>query len=125
MQDYHRLEIWRRAMDLTVRVYRLSSRFPDSERYSLAQQLRRAATSVPLNISEGCGSGTDGEFAHFLGYGYRSLNEVATCLELGERLFPGKLPDDAQSLRDELVEIQRMTYAFMRELRRHPKRSRY
>jgi hypothetical protein len=55
MRDYHDLEIWRRAMAYAVEVYRLSAQLPDSERYNLTSQLRRAATSVPLNIAEGSG----------------------------------------------------------------------
>jgi four helix bundle protein len=88
VQDYHQLEIWRRGMDFTVQVYEFSTQLPTDERFNLASQLKRAAVSVPLNIAEGCGCSTDGEFARFLSYAYRSLKEVVTCLELIERLHP-------------------------------------
>ena len=52
VQDYHELEIWQRAMTYAVEVYRFSSQLPDDERYNLTAQLRRAVTSVPLNIAE-------------------------------------------------------------------------
>lgn len=82
MQDYHQLDIWQRAMTFTARIYEFSAQLPDTERYNLTAQVRRAATSVPLNIAEGSGSATNGDFARFLGYAYRSLKEVVTCLEL-------------------------------------------
>ena len=73
-------------MDYTVAIYRFTERLPADERFNLASQFRRAAVSVPLNIAEGAGCSTDTEFARFLGYAYRSLKEVVTCLELSERL---------------------------------------
>ena len=76
MQDYHKLEIWRRAMDYAVQIYEFASHLPAEERFNLASQFRRAAVSVPLNIAEGCGCSTDAEFARFVGYGYRSLKET-------------------------------------------------
>ena len=60
MQDYHQLEIWQRAMAYTTDLYRFSAQFPDGERYNLTSQLRKAATSVPLNIAEGAGCTTSG-----------------------------------------------------------------
>lgn len=82
MQDYHQIDIWQRAMTFAARIYEFSAQLPDTERYNLTAQVRRAATSVPLNIAEGSGSATNGDFARFLGYAYRSLKEVVTCLEL-------------------------------------------
>ena len=93
MQDHRQLDIWQRAMAYTERIYEFSANLPDDERYNLTAQLRKAATSVPLNIAEGAGCGSDTEFARFLGYAYRSLKEVVTCLELCQRLYhtlPGR-----------------------------------
>ena len=81
MQDYHQLDIWNRAMDYVVAVYEFVAGLPEQEKYNLASQLRRAATSAPLNIAEGCAA-TNTEFARFLGFAYRSLKEVVTVLEL-------------------------------------------
>jgi len=95
MQDYHQLDVWQRGMDYTVALYKFSVNLPEEERYNLTFQLRKAATSVPLNIAEGASSSTNAEFARFLGYAYRSLKEVVTCLELCERLYtnlPGHPP---------------------------------
>ena len=66
MQDYHQLEIWRRAMDYTVEIYRFTAQLPDTERFNLTSQLRKAAASVPLNIAEGAGCGGQSEIVRFL-----------------------------------------------------------
>jgi len=103
-------------MDYAVRIYEFTGQLPADERYNLVSQLRRAATSVPLNIAEGCGCATNGEFARFLSYAYRSLKELTTCLELCRRLH-SSVPESAVStLVDEANQISRMTYAFMQRL---------
>jgi four helix bundle protein len=115
VQDYHKLEIWRRGMDYAVKIYGFTALLPADERFNLTSQFRRAAVSVPLNIAEGCGCSTDNEFARFLSYAYRSLKEIVTCLELSERLHP--IPAEAAApLIDEGNQIARMTHAFMQRL---------
>ena len=107
-------------MSYAVDIYRFSAQFPDAERYNLTSQLRKAATSVPLNIAEGAGCMTNGEFVRFLGYAYRSLKEVVTCLELCQRLYP-ELPGQSLKIHiDEGDQIARMTYALMQRLRTQP-----
>jgi hypothetical protein len=63
MQDYHQLDVWNRAMDYAVSVYKLAADLPQEEKYNLAHQLRKAVTSAPLNMAEGCGSASNMEFA--------------------------------------------------------------
>ena len=116
VQDYHQLDIWNRAMDYAVSVYQFVSSLPDQERYNMASQLRRAASSAPLNIAEGCGTATNREFGRFLGYAYRSLKEVVTGLELCERLYPSLSQDRVPKLIDEGTQISRMTYALMQKI---------
>jgi four helix bundle protein len=97
-------------------VYRFSAGLPDAERYNLVAQLRKAATSVPLNIAEGAGCSTDAEFLRFLGYAYRSLKEVVTCLESCERLYSAVERQPLTVLIDEGNQISRMTHVLMRRL---------
>jgi four helix bundle protein len=116
MQDYHKLEIWQRAMTFVVQLYEFCAMLPDTERYNLAAQLRKAATSVPLNIAEGAGCATNGEFARFLSYAYRSLKEVITCLGLCQRLYPSLPVRTLATLVDEGDQISRMTRSLMQQL---------
>ncbi len=118
-QDYHQLDIWQRAMVYVTRIYEFSVQLPGEERYNLTAQLRRAATSVPLNIAEGAGCSTNGEFARFLSYAYRSLKEVVTCLELCQRLFPALPSEPIDALIDEGNQISRMTHSLANRLGTH------
>lgn len=120
MRDYHQLDIWQRAMTYAVQIYEFTALLPDAERYNLAAQLRRAVTSVPLNIAEGSGCRTDAEFVRFVGYAYRSLKEVVAGLELCQRLY-GALPElPITALIDEGNQISRMAYSFMQRLGINP-----
>jgi four helix bundle protein len=73
-------------MALTEQVYRCSAGFPKSETYGLAQQMRRAAVSVPSNIAEGKGHRSNKEFVHFLHHARGSLWELQTQMILAEQL---------------------------------------
>jgi four helix bundle protein len=116
MQDYHQLDIWNRAMDYAVAMYEFVTSLPDEEKYNLASQLRRAVTSAPLNIAEGCGTASNTEFGRFLGFAYRSLKEVVTALELCERLYPSLPRHRIHSLIEEGNQISKMTYALMQKV---------
>ncbi len=116
MQDHHQLDVWQRSMDFAVKIYVFSTQLPDDERYNLVSQLRRAVTSVPLNVAEGAGSATRGDFARFLGYAYRSLKEVETGLELCERLYRAVPPPPIAELVAEGDRIARMTYGLIERL---------
>jgi len=79
---YQNLVAWKRARHLVRVVYELTDKFPDHERYGLTSQIRRASTSVPLNLAEGSGRLTNGEWQQFLGYARGSLLELESALIL-------------------------------------------
>lgn len=81
MRDYKKLEIWKKAHLLTKQIYSdILPCMPIEERFALANQLRRSAYSIPLNIVEGCGKNTDKDFAHYLDNALGSTHEVEyTC----------------------------------------------
>jgi four helix bundle protein len=81
-----RLVAWQRSMDLVVEVYRLADRLPAWERFALADQLRRAASSIPANIAEGNARAHRREYLHFLSIARGSLAEVATHCEAARRV---------------------------------------
>ena len=86
MHTFRKLKVWRRAMDFVVDIYQVSAGFPRSEQFGLTSQVRRAATSIPLNVAEGAGCSSNPEFRRFLGYAQRSAYEVMTGLEIARRL---------------------------------------
>jgi len=88
MQDYHQLDIWNRAMDYAVAIYEFVGSLPEHEKYNLASQLRRAVTSAPLNIAEGCGAASNTEFGRFLGFAYRSLQKSSPLWNSVRELYP-------------------------------------
>jgi len=104
-------------MDYAVELYRFTAQLPNEERYNLTVQLRRAATSVALNVAEGSGSASNQEFARFLGFAYRSLKEVVTGLELCQRLYPAAPSQPVSVLIDEGNQIGRMVRGFIARLR--------
>jgi len=84
---HQNLIAWQRADDLFVRLHRLSSeRFPSTERFELASQLRRAAYSVAANIVEGMAFRSARQRTHFLNIAEASLAEVAYCVHVAHRL---------------------------------------
>jgi len=85
MFKFEKLDIYQLALDYIDRCYAISERLPDLERYNLAQQLRRAATSIALNIAEGSTGQSDAEQARFLSMALRSLLETVACQQLIRR----------------------------------------
>lgn len=79
---FESLEIWQMAREYSDAIYKTVTRFPDVERYSLGNQITRAANSICLNIAEGSGRGTDPDFNRFLLMARGSTFEVAGALIL-------------------------------------------
>ena len=73
---FRELMIWQRAMDLVTHVYLLSRQFPQDELFGLTSQLRRAATSIALNIAEGAGGSSANDFKRFLDIALKSTYET-------------------------------------------------
>jgi len=86
VRTYKDLEVWQRAMDLVVEVYRATNGWPREEMYGLTIQVRRSAVSVPSNIAEGQGRGVGSEFAHHVRIAQGSLQELETQLMIARRL---------------------------------------
>ena len=106
MQDHRKLRAWRFAQEVVVRIYQVTSVFPQDERYGLTQQLRRAAVSVPSNIAEGCGRSSQRELARFLSIATGSASECESQIVTAERL--GYVDESvAQSLVDQLDHLRR------------------
>ena len=115
LSSYRELTVWQKSMDLTVKIYELTRRFPAEERFGITSQMRRAASSIPANIAEGQARRTTGEFLQSLGIARGSLAELETFLTLAARLELLNKKNSVNLLND-CAEINKMLHALMRSL---------
>jgi four helix bundle protein len=101
------LEVWQRAHQLALAVYRVTKSFPDDERYGLVSQMRRAAVSVPANIAEGFKRQGRADKIRFYNTGETSLEEVKYYFILSRDL--GYVTDIGQLMADAET-VSRMLY---------------
>lgn len=85
MANYKELKVWHKAMDLATLTYEMTKEFPKEEKFSLTDQMRRAAVSIPSNIAEGHARQTIPDFKHFLSIASGSVAELETQFELSRR----------------------------------------
>ncbi len=85
MGPHKNLRVWNESMELAKMVYQIIANFPKEELFGLVSQMRRCAVSIPSNIAEGYGRGTNAELIHFLYISLGSSNELDTQLELSRR----------------------------------------
>jgi four helix bundle protein len=113
MKSYRELEVWKKSMDFSVEIYRLTKCFPGYELYGLCSQLRRAAISIPSNISEGASRHSTKEFVQFLYISNGSLSEVETQLEIAMRL---NYIETLENITDNIKLIRKMLINLIRSL---------
>lgn len=88
LNDYNhkKLKVWQKSMNLAHEIYNVTYTFPEYEKFSLTSQLRRCAVSIPSNIAEGYGRGSQKEILRFLSIARGSLVELDTQLEISLKL---------------------------------------
>ena len=116
MKDFRSLLVWEKAHQLTLKVYQSLGLFPKEERYALADKIRRAAVSIPANIAEGCGRGSDADFARFHQIAMGSASELEYEILLAKDL--GFLSaDDYLALNNPISEVKQMLASFLKKLK--------
>lgn len=106
-KDFKDLYVWQSSMSLVKNIYSITDRFPQSERFCLIDQIRRAAVSIPSNIAEGQARSSKKDFIRFLYISQGSAAEVETQIILSEML--GYLPkNELESLVSQITEIKKM-----------------
>lgn len=85
MRNFRELRIWKDSKALALKVYRITSEYPSTEKYGLVVQMRKCAISIPSNIAEGCSRSNRG-FVQFLRISLGSAFELETQMELSESL---------------------------------------
>jgi four helix bundle protein len=107
MQDYRKLDVWKKAHQLALNVFALSAHFKAPEAWALRDQALRAAISIPSNIAEGSGRGSNPDFRRFLWHSLGSCNELEYDLQLAREV--GFLPAVRHvPLSEQVAEVRRM-----------------
>jgi four helix bundle protein len=109
MENFRKLIIWKRTVELATNVYKVTVNFPKYELYGLTSQIRKSAVSISSNIAEGAGRRTKKDFAKFLSISYGSACELETQLLIARNLEYLKV-QDFESLYQELDEIQKILF---------------
>jgi four helix bundle protein len=115
MHNFKELKVWQKSIDLAVDIYRATGGLPVDEKYGLTSQMKRGCVSIPSNIAEGSGRGSNKEFKNFLSISQGSGFELETQVIIANRL---QLFDD--TLTNELVqkvsEVQKMIFSLQKSL---------
>jgi four helix bundle protein len=116
MKDFRNLDVWKQAHRLVLSIYRHTESFPKSELFGLTSQIRRAATSIPTNIAEGCGRDGEAELSRFLIIVKGSTSEVEYLLLLASGLNYIE-PEIHTKLSTQAIEIRKMLNGLQKSLR--------
>jgi len=109
--NFKALEIWKRSRKLVKNTYLITKAFPSEEKFNLISQMNRSAVSIPSNIAEGCGRGTDGQLVYFLNIAIGSNCELETQFYLAFDIgYISKQILD--KFTDEISQIRRMIIQF-------------
>ena len=117
MKDFRNLEVWQKAHQLTLEVYRATKGFPVDERFGLTSQIRRSGASITANIAEGCGRGSNSEFRHYLQMAMGSASELEYHLLLSRDLA---YLEEARHvpLHNEAIRVKKMLSALLDKIDR-------
>ncbi|MDL2227880.1 four helix bundle protein [Bacteroidales bacterium OttesenSCG-928-K03] len=116
MKDFRTLKVWEKSHKIVIKLYGLTEKFPKTEMFGLVSQIRRASASIPTNISEGCGRGSDLDFARFLQISMGSASELEYLILLSVDLkFISK--EDESLLIIEIQEIKKMLTALINKIK--------
>lgn len=116
-KPHKRLDVWKKAIDLTVDIYKLTETFPRTEVYGLTSQMRRAAISVPSNTAEGAARQTKREFINYLHMAQGSLSELDTQLVIANRLEYVPL-ETYRDIENKIETISKMITGLIKSLKR-------
>ncbi len=117
MKDFKELIVWQKAVDFVTKIYQETIPFPKEELYGLVSQIRRAAVSVPANISEGYTRRYTNEYIQFLYIALASCGEIETLLIISSNL-KFVFSKELNLLVKDLLEIKKMLNALISSLKK-------
>ncbi len=119
VRSYRDLQVWQRSKALAVEIYRITAGFPQRDQYGLADQMRRAAVSIPSNIAEGHIRRSSRVFARHIDIALGSAAELSTQIEIARDV--GYIPEQThQTLQHELEEIVKMLFGLLATVTNKP-----
>ncbi len=109
--NFKELHIWQLGMDIVDDIYNVTRDYPKEELFGLSLQKRKSAVSIPSNIAEGCGRGTDPQLVQFLNIAQGSAFELETQVYIA---IKRKYADVAtlESIVSKIIELQKMIDGF-------------
>ena len=115
LKNYKELNVWQKSYELCLKIYRITAKFPNEEKYGLTSQIRRSAVSIPSNIAEGYGRKTTVDYIRMLYISYGSVCELETQILLaGDLGFIEK--GELSAAKKDIAEIERMLKALIKSL---------
>jgi four helix bundle protein len=115
VQDFTKLQVWQKAHQFTLGIYKITRDFPAEEKFGLISQLRRASCSINSNLAEGCGRTTNNELARFIAIAQGSAFEVRYQLILARDLNYIS-PERFNFFEQRIIEISRMLNSLTQKL---------
>ena len=115
MTGYEKLEVWQISIELVTDVYRLVKLLPKEETYTLSDQIRRSAVSIPSNIAEGSSRNSKKEFIQFLYIALGSLCELETQILIAKNV--GYI-NDFKDIKEKITSIKKMLNALITSIKR-------
>lgn len=115
MKDFKNLNVWHKAHQLVLEIYKMTMKLPNEEIYGLKSQIRRSAGSIPTNLAEGCGRNSDGELHRFACISMGSASELEYQLILCKDLKYIN-EDTYTTVNESLMEVKKMLNSFIQKL---------
>lgn len=115
MHNYKELQVWLKGRSLVSRIYLLTESFPEQEKFGLTSQMKRAAISIPSNMAEGAGRGSNADFGRFLSIANGSCFELETQLYIAQDL---NFINEIQFKETEILmkELQKMLFSLKNKI---------
>ena len=116
LRNHKDLDVWKKSMELTTRIYELTKLFPKDELYGITSQIRRASVSVPANISEGAARNSLKEFIQFLHISLGSLSELETEILIAKNI--GYMDNYDENIFNDITDIRKMLLGLISSIKR-------
>jgi four helix bundle protein len=119
MKSHKDLDVWKKAVLMSARMYEILREFPIEERYGIASQMKRSSVSVASNIAEGAARQSGKEFVHFLFIALGSASELDTQIEISRLVFRNEpFLKNLEEIQHETGDISRMIYGLINSVKR-------